>query len=114
MKQDIKSMNQAEIGKALAELGEPSFRAKQVFTWLHKGCRSFSDMTNLSKTLRQKLDDEFFITVPQVIRKQQSQKDGSPDWDCWPETPSVPVRPDNPKPPADNRPAQPPDQRRRR
>ena len=61
MKQDIKSMNQAEMGKALAELGEPSFRAKQVFVWLHKGCRSFSDMTNLSKTLRQKLDDDFFI-----------------------------------------------------
>ena len=77
MKKDIKSMNQAELGQALAALGEPKFRAKQVFTWLHKGCRSFDEMTNLSKTLRQKLDEEFYITVPQVVRKQESQKDGT-------------------------------------
>ena len=77
MKKDIKSMNQAEIGQALAALGEPKFRAKQVFTWLHKGCRSFEEMTNLSKSLRQKLDEEFYITVPQVVRKQESQKDGT-------------------------------------
>ena len=77
MKQDIKSMTQPEIKQALMELGEPSFRAKQIFVWLHKGCRSFSDMTNLSKDLRQKLDERFYITVPHVVRKQESQKDGT-------------------------------------
>ncbi len=77
MKQDIKSMNQTELKAALAELGEPAFRAKQIFVWLHKGCRSFSEMTNLSKDLRQKLDDHYYITVPTVVRKQQSQKDGT-------------------------------------
>ena len=77
MKQDIKSMTQTEIKQALAELGEPAFRAKQIFVWLHKGCRSFSEMTNLSKDLRQKLDDRYYITVPSVVRKQQSQKDGT-------------------------------------
>ena len=34
-------------------------------------------MTNLSKSLRQKLDEEFYITVPQVVRRQESQKDGT-------------------------------------
>ncbi len=77
MKQDLKSMNQGEIKSALTQMGEPSFRAKQIFTWLHKGCRSFSEMTNLSKDLRQKLDDRYYITVPQVVRKQTSQKDGT-------------------------------------
>jgi len=77
MKQDIKSMNQTEIKQVLSEMGEPAFRAKQIFVWLHKGCRSFSEMTNLSKDLRQKLDDRFYITVPTVVRKQQSQKDGT-------------------------------------
>lgn len=77
MKQDIKSMNQAEIEQVLMDLGEPKFRAKQVFTWLHKGCRSFQDMTNLSKSLRDKLDAAYYITVPQIVRKQQSQKDGT-------------------------------------
>ena len=77
MKQDIKSMNQTELKSALAAIGEPAFRAKQIFVWLHKGCRSFSEMTNLSKDLRQKLDENYFITVPSVVRKQQSQKDGT-------------------------------------
>lgn len=77
MKQDIKSMNQAEMKTALSEMGEPAFRAKQIFTWLHKGCTSFQDMTNLSKDLRQKLDERFYITVPHVVRKQVSQKDGT-------------------------------------
>ncbi len=77
MKQDIKSMNQAQIALALGEMGEPKFRAKQVFTWLHKGCRSFQDMTNLSKSLRDKLEQAYYITVPEIVRKQESQKDGT-------------------------------------
>lgn len=77
MKQDIKSMNLAELSQALQALGEPQFRAKQVFTWLHKGVRSFDEMTNLSKTLRQKLDSQYEITVPIIVRKQQSAKDGT-------------------------------------
>lgn len=77
MKQDIKSYNQTELSEALKAMGEPSFRAKQVFTWLHKGCRSFDEMTNLSKNLRQKLDDTYYITVPQIVRKQESKKDST-------------------------------------
>lgn len=77
MKQDLKSMNLAEMTEAVRALGEPAFRAKQIFIWLHKGARRFEDMTNLSKALRQKLDEQFCITVPEVVRKQQSQKDGT-------------------------------------
>lgn len=53
MKQDIKSMTLAELQDAFAALGEPKFRAKQVFAWLHRGAVSFEAMTNLSKTLRE-------------------------------------------------------------
>lgn len=77
MKQDLKSMNLAEMTQALKEMGEPAFRAKQIFTWLHKGCTSFDGMTNLSKGLRQKLEENYYITVPEVLRKQESQKDGT-------------------------------------
>lgn len=77
MKQDLKSMNLTEMTEVVRGLGEPAFRAKQIFTWLHKGARSFEDMTNLSKALRQKLDEQFYITVPEIVRKQQSQKDGT-------------------------------------
>ena len=77
MKQYLKSMNYEEIAAALKEMGEPAFRAKQVFTWLHRGVRGFDEMTDLPKQLRQKLEDRYFITVPQIVRKQQSAKDGT-------------------------------------
>ncbi len=74
---DIKSMTQQELARFLKELGEPAFRAKQVFTWLHRGVTSFEDMTNLSKLLREKLAERCFITAPMVARKQESRLDGT-------------------------------------
>ena len=74
---DIKSMTQQELAQFLKELGEPAFRAKQVFTWLHRGVTSFEDMTNLSKPLREKLAERCFITAPMVARKQESRLDGT-------------------------------------
>ena len=74
---DIKSMTLEEITGALREMGEPAFRGKQVFTWLHRGATSFGDMTNLSKPLRENLSQAFSITCPQVAYKQVSQLDGT-------------------------------------
>ena len=74
---DLKSMTLEEMTAAFRELGEPAFRGKQIFTWLHKGAVSFDEMTNLSKALREKLKEKFFITVPKVARKQVSQLDGT-------------------------------------
>lgn len=74
---DIKSMNQAEMADYFRELGEPAFRAKQVFQWLHRGAVSFDDMTNLSKGLREKLSGNCYITAPAVERKQVSAQDGT-------------------------------------
>lgn len=74
---DIKSMNLAEMADFFKELGEPAFRAKQVFQWLHRGARSFDEMSNLSKPLREKLAQSCFITVPTVERKQESTQDGT-------------------------------------
>ena len=70
-------MTLAELQDAFAALGEPKFRAKQVFAWLHRGAVSFEAMTNLSKTLREKLDSLYFITAPTVARKQISRLDGT-------------------------------------
>ena len=77
MKQDIKSMTLAEMQDAFAAIGEPKFRAKQVFTWLHRGAVSFDVMTNLPKPLREKLDGLYYITAPSVARKQVSKLDGT-------------------------------------
>jgi len=77
MKQDIKSMTMEEITAALKEMGEPAFRGKQIFSWLHRGVTSFSDMSNLSKALREKLEQVYYIDVPKVARKQASKLDGT-------------------------------------
>ena len=77
MSGNLKSMTQPEIGAVLKELGQPAFRAKQVYTWLHKGVRSYDEMTNLPKALRDVLAETYPICAPQVVRKQESQKDGT-------------------------------------
>lgn len=74
---DLKSMTPEELGDFLASLGEPAFRAKQVFAWLHRGVSSFDEMTNVPKRLREKLGEECSLTVPQAVRKQVSAQDGT-------------------------------------
>ena len=74
---DIKSMTMEEITQACRDMGEPAFRGKQIFTWLHKGVTSFDGMSNLSKALREKLASQYYITAPTVARKQMSRLDGT-------------------------------------
>ena len=77
MMNHIKSMTLPEMGEVLKAWGQPAFRAKQVFTWLHKGVGSYQEMTNLPQSLRQQLEESYPLYRPQVVRKQQSQKDGT-------------------------------------
>ena len=77
MSANLKSMTVPEIGDILKQMGQPTFRAKQVFTWLHKGVRSYEEMTNLPQNLRAVLAEQYPICAPEVVRKQESQKDGT-------------------------------------
>ena len=74
---NLKNLTQQEIAGILKELGQPAFRAKQVYTWLHKGVRSYDEMTNLPKGLRDVLSEKYPIRAPKVVRKQESKKDGT-------------------------------------
>ena len=74
---DLKSQTLEEMTATLKEMGEPAFRGKQVFTWLHKGVTSFDEMSNLPKPLREKLKEQCYITAPSVARKQVSKLDGT-------------------------------------
>ena len=74
---NLKSMTLPELSACLKEMGQPAFRAKQVYTWLHKGVRSYEEMTNIPQSLRAALAEQFPICPPQVVRKQESQKDGT-------------------------------------
>lgn len=75
---DIKSMDLAELTEFVASIGEKAFRAKQLYQWLHvKQVYAFDDMTNLSKTFREKLDEVSFITDLKQEQVQISQIDGT-------------------------------------
>ena len=74
---NIRSMTQQELAEKLKELGQPAFRAKQIYVWLHKGVRSYDEMTNIPKGLRELLAERYPILPPKVVRKQESQKDGT-------------------------------------
>lgn len=70
-------MTLAELRGEFAELGEPAFRAGQVYSWMHWGARSFEEMTNLSKALRLRLAERYELTAPTAVRKLVSKKDGT-------------------------------------
>ena len=74
---ELKSMSREELLELFQRLGEPAFRAKQVFQWLHRGVEDFDEMSNVPKSLRDKLRSECVLTVPKVARKQESRMDGT-------------------------------------
>ena len=74
---DLKSMTLEELTAFFKEMGQPAFRAKQVFRWLYRGVTTFEEMTDLSKGLREQLEARCFITAPKVARKQVSAIDGT-------------------------------------
>ena len=77
MNDHLKSKTLSEMQTLFKELGQPAFRAKQVYTGLHKGVRSYDEMTNLPKNLREALAQRYPIQAPEAVRKQESQRDGT-------------------------------------
>ncbi|RFU68808.1 23S rRNA (adenine(2503)-C(2))-methyltransferase RlmN [Bacillus sp. V59.32b] len=76
-KPSIYSLELHEIQEWLTETGEKAFRANQIFEWLYKKrVKSFEDMSNLSKSLRDKLESGFTITTLKTLI-QQTSKDGT-------------------------------------
>lgn len=72
-KKDIRQLSLAELEEVFGEMGEPRFRARQVFEWLwKKSAFSFEAMTNLPKALRQQLGERFAINAIAVDKVQHS------------------------------------------
>ena len=79
-KQNLLGMSLPEMTTFFADLGEKPFRAKQVFRWLHQGgVDSFDAMTDLAKSLREKLPEVASIIAPKLMTEQTS-KDGTRKW----------------------------------
>ena len=75
MRNEIKALTLSELKNALGD--QPAFRARQIYTWLHRGVRSFDEMTDLPKALREKLAENWLLTVPEPVRRQESKLDGT-------------------------------------
>lgn len=77
-KVDIKSMNLTELQFFMEEIGEKKFRAKQIFEWIHvKLVTSFDDMSNISKSLKEKLKEKCYIAVVEPVEVLTSKIDGT-------------------------------------
>jgi len=74
---DIKSLLYEELAERFIADGERPFRAGQIFSWLHKGVHSFGEMTNLPKGVRDKLSEDYYITVPELRVSNISKRDGT-------------------------------------
>ncbi len=77
-KKDIKSYTQRELVAEMETIGEKTFRAKQIYEWLHVKCvDAFDEMLNLSKALREKLNRFYEIPSVQMLERQVSKQDGT-------------------------------------
>ena len=77
MGKDILSLLPEELEEELLRMGQPKYRAGQIFDWLSRGVRDFDQMSNLPKSLREALKAEFRLYEPKVLSKQVSQIDGT-------------------------------------
>lgn len=78
MKKDILSYSLGELEAALADIGEKKFRAKQIYEWLHvQRVSEFDKMSNISLSLRTKLDEEFYINSINIVKKLESHIDNT-------------------------------------
>ncbi len=86
---DLKDLEYEPLKDFLKQQGEPSFRAQQIFSWLHKGAASLEEMTNLSKKTKENLSKVCFVSTLKIREKYVSQLDGTvkylfelPDGNC--------------------------------
>ena len=86
---DLKDFEFFELEAFLKELGEPKFRAGQIFEWLSRGVESFDEMTNISKATREKLAEKSFVSTLKIREKYVSKLDKTtkylfelPDGNC--------------------------------
>ena len=75
---NLNDFTEVELEEYVLSLGEKKFHARQIFKWIHKiGITSFDEMSDISKSLREKLKNSAYILNMEVIQCQKSKKDGT-------------------------------------
>lgn len=73
----IKDYELHELEQKIVSIGLQKFRAKQIYKWLNEGVTSFEQMSNISKDMQKVLQENFALSYPQIVKKQESQIDGT-------------------------------------
>lgn len=76
-REDLKSMTLVELNESVRKLGQPPFRAGQIYRWLHRGVSSFDEMTDLPADLRAHLREKYYISVAIIEKRQISDYDNT-------------------------------------
>ena len=77
---NLLGLTRGQLEAFFTDLGEKRFRAQQVMKWVHhRGVRNFAEMTDLSRSLRERLQDMAEVTPP-IIAEQQDSADGTRKW----------------------------------
>ena len=69
MKINLRDLTYEKLEEFLLSLGEPKFRAKQIFKWLYSDISSIDEMSNISKAFREKLSDIATVELPEIEEK---------------------------------------------
>ena len=73
----LKNLTEEELKEYIKSIGEKAFRATQIYGWIYKGAKSFSDMKNIPKSLQEKLEEIAFIGNLNINLKLVSKLDGT-------------------------------------
>ncbi len=76
-KLDLRNLSLDEVKQYLESIGEKPFRGKQIFKWIHRGVEDIDEMTDLSKTLREKLKNDVYICNMDIVGVNESKEDGT-------------------------------------
>lgn len=77
-KNELCELNKAELCELIERLGEPKYRAAQLYDWLHKhGAESFDEMKNVPRSLKEKLSESYRLTVMRPVEVLVSKIDGT-------------------------------------
>ncbi len=76
-KKNLLGLTIEELKEFAVELGEAPFRGKQLYKWINRGVKDFSQMTDFSKTLREKLESEAIVRGVEILQMQHDKKDGT-------------------------------------
>ena len=76
-KTDLRGLDEKELKGFAADIGEASFRGKQLFKWIYRGVKDFDEMTDLSLKLREKLRKTAYVGELELLEMQHDSSDGT-------------------------------------